>query len=225
MVASVMPRIVSGSSVARKVSKSTGLINNPADPGEEAGSCAVNIFHLSSATVSDRLAHISLGDYAPEIYDLLYLGDMQSGENIFRMNDKIISRNDVPSVEDEQQMQRELLEQHQALSEVKRALEIREREFKALAQRLKTSEDESSGYRARLEQQDRELELKRQELELLEHHLARTETALELERAESARLHFEIQQQRNMMAEKSGSILRRYKAPIGWLKKLIRKSR
>lgn len=182
--------VVSGSSVARRVSKSTGLINNPADPGEEAGSCAVNIFRLSSSTVSDRLAHISLRDYAPEIYDLLYLGDMRSGDNTFRMNDEILFRNDVPSAEAGQQMQRELLEQHQALSEVTRALEIRERELKALALRLKTSEDESSGYRARLEQQGGELEHKKQALTLLEHHLARTETALALERVESARLHF-----------------------------------
>lgn len=214
--------VVSGSSVARKVSKSTGLINNPADPGEAAGSCAVNIFHLSSATVADRLAHISLGNYAPEIYDLLYLGDPRNGENTFRMNDKILFRNDAPSAEAGQQMQRELLEQHQALSEVTRSLEIRERELEALALRLKTSEDESSGYRARLEQQDGELEHKKQALTLLEQRLARTETALALEREASARFQSEIQQLRNMMA---GSGLRRFKAPIRWLKKLIRKSR
>lgn len=69
-----------GSSVARKISKSTGYINNPADVGTKTGSCEVNLFRLSSDTAPERLSRISLAKYGTEIYDVLCLKDIRSGE-------------------------------------------------------------------------------------------------------------------------------------------------
>jgi len=57
-----------GTSIGRQVSKSTGLINNPVDPGAYAGECGV--FQLSA----DKFAIekiFKLGEGAQEIYDLL----------------------------------------------------------------------------------------------------------------------------------------------------------
>lgn len=73
--------IAFGSSVARKASKSSGLINNPSDPGEATGNCSVNLFHPFSAAEAGQLLSNSLADYGTEIYDLLCLSDTEAAQN------------------------------------------------------------------------------------------------------------------------------------------------
>jgi hypothetical protein len=57
-----------GSSVGRKLSKSTGLIANPADPGEPSGSCGVTVVNIKTGR---RLKHLDLDRVAGEVYDLM----------------------------------------------------------------------------------------------------------------------------------------------------------
>jgi uncharacterized protein DUF4915 len=57
-----------GSNVGRRVSKSTGLIANPADPGEASGSCGVTVVHIKTGR---RLKHLDLGRVGGEVYDLM----------------------------------------------------------------------------------------------------------------------------------------------------------
>ncbi|MGE5251239.1 MAG: DUF4915 domain-containing protein, partial [Bacteroidota bacterium] len=59
-----------GTSIGRKVSKSTGLLANPADPGEEIGQCAVT---LRACATGDLLYQRDLSWFGPEIYDVLLL--------------------------------------------------------------------------------------------------------------------------------------------------------
>lgn len=63
-------QFVAGTSVARKVSKSSGIINNPGDPGEPSGTCALVACRLG-AEGPQRLAGISLAAYGSEIYDVV----------------------------------------------------------------------------------------------------------------------------------------------------------
>jgi hypothetical protein len=58
------------SSVGRKVSKSTGLIANSADPGEEDGRSSMAIKNISNQQV---IADVDLSRYGPEMYDVLVL--------------------------------------------------------------------------------------------------------------------------------------------------------
>ncbi|MCI0709841.1 MAG: TIGR03032 family protein [Chloroflexi bacterium] len=60
--------IVVGSSKGRKISKSTGLINNMADPGVKVGKCEIHICELQTGREYDR---IDLSDFGDEIYDIL----------------------------------------------------------------------------------------------------------------------------------------------------------
>ncbi|HET9908418.1 MAG TPA: DUF707 domain-containing protein [Anaerolineales bacterium] len=57
-------------SIGRKVSKSTGRIANPADPGEPAGECGLVIGKVSNKEVLEK---IDLSWFGPEIYDTLIL--------------------------------------------------------------------------------------------------------------------------------------------------------
>jgi len=57
-------------SVGRTVSKSTGQILNPADPGTPSGACEITIYNIVEKKI---LAKIDLSEFGPEIYDLLLL--------------------------------------------------------------------------------------------------------------------------------------------------------
>jgi hypothetical protein len=57
-----------GSSVGRRLSKSTGLIANPADPGEPSGSCGVTVVNIKTGR---RLKHLDLDWVGGEVYDLM----------------------------------------------------------------------------------------------------------------------------------------------------------
>jgi hypothetical protein len=60
-----------GSSVGRRVSKSSGqVIENPADPGEVAGSCAISRISAENLAIEQT---INLDHLAREIYDLMVL--------------------------------------------------------------------------------------------------------------------------------------------------------
>jgi hypothetical protein len=62
------------SSIGRRVSKSTGLISNSADPGIPAGECNLIV---GSITSKEIIAQIDLSWFGPEIYDLLIIeGDL-----------------------------------------------------------------------------------------------------------------------------------------------------
>ena len=56
------------SSIGRKVSKSTGLIANSADPGEIEGKSGIVIRNIETQEV---LANVDLSSFGPEIYDVL----------------------------------------------------------------------------------------------------------------------------------------------------------
>jgi hypothetical protein len=64
----VGPDLYVGTSQGRRVSKSTGLINNPADPGELAGRSTVSRLETQSLKLVET---VDLDDLGEEIYDLL----------------------------------------------------------------------------------------------------------------------------------------------------------
>ena len=57
-----------GSNVGRRLSKSTGLIANPADPGEPSGSCGITVADVKAG---GRVKHFDLGWVGGEIYDIV----------------------------------------------------------------------------------------------------------------------------------------------------------
>lgn len=61
-----------GTSVARKVSKSSGIVNNPGDPGEPTGKCELAVCTLNTDGPK-RLAELSLAAYGSEIYEVVVL--------------------------------------------------------------------------------------------------------------------------------------------------------
>lgn len=69
---STAEQFVYGTSVARKVSKSSGIVSNPADPGEPAGECALVVCTLN-AGAPKKLVETSLAAYGSEIYDVAVL--------------------------------------------------------------------------------------------------------------------------------------------------------
>jgi hypothetical protein len=66
--------MVVGSSKGRTQSKSTGIIYNPADPGQISGSCSLYVFQLSdNFSKSKLIQHISLEEHSNEIFDILVI--------------------------------------------------------------------------------------------------------------------------------------------------------
>ena len=63
-----------GTSMGRQVSKSTGIINNVADPGVATGKCSVSCFSTATLTLENS---IDLTDYANEIYDIVPVYDTE----------------------------------------------------------------------------------------------------------------------------------------------------
>jgi hypothetical protein len=63
-------RVVVGTSVGRRKSRSTGRILNPLDEGVDAGTCALHVVDIESA---ETIQTISLDHYAREIYDIFAL--------------------------------------------------------------------------------------------------------------------------------------------------------
>lgn len=61
-------RVCVGSSIGRRISKSTGLVANPADPGKSAGKSKIAIWDLN---LNKYLADIDLSRFGPEIYDVV----------------------------------------------------------------------------------------------------------------------------------------------------------
>jgi hypothetical protein len=58
------------SSMGRKISKSTGLIANSADPGAVAGKAGLVVRNIKSHEI---IADVNLSKFGPEIYDVLVL--------------------------------------------------------------------------------------------------------------------------------------------------------
>lgn len=66
--------LVVGSSSGRKVSKSTGVVANPADPGMVEPACAVTVFRGQGSTWTSE-HHETFDDTHREIYDVVVLSD------------------------------------------------------------------------------------------------------------------------------------------------------
>lgn len=66
-------RLYCGVSKGRTTSKSTGIMNNPADPGIKAGQCAVLIYERRNHDLegSELIGEVNLERYGDEIYDIL----------------------------------------------------------------------------------------------------------------------------------------------------------
>ena len=62
------PDLFVGTSVGRRVSRSSGRVDNPADPGTTVGRCAVTQLSASDLAVKRTF---DLGAYGDEIYDLV----------------------------------------------------------------------------------------------------------------------------------------------------------
>jgi GT2 family glycosyltransferase len=60
-------------SIGRRISKSTGLISNPADPGEVAGECSLLLGNISEKRI---IRKTDLSWFGPEIYDVLVLQEV-----------------------------------------------------------------------------------------------------------------------------------------------------
>ncbi len=63
--------VCAASSIGRKISKSTGLIANPADPGAVAGKSRLSVKNINN---QKTILEIDLSRFGPEIYDVLRLG-------------------------------------------------------------------------------------------------------------------------------------------------------
>jgi hypothetical protein len=66
-------------SIGRKVSRSTGQIGNPGDPGEAAGQCGLTVKNIKN----EQLLTVDFSWFGPEIYDVLVLNDQQL--NLFEL--------------------------------------------------------------------------------------------------------------------------------------------
>ncbi|MGC2458710.1 MAG: DUF4915 domain-containing protein [Gallionellaceae bacterium] len=210
-----------GSSKARKISKSTGLINNPADPGQSSGECEINFFRLSTSGGITRLAGISLSNYAPEFYDVLCLDDVQSTPVTFEEGE---SEEQIVALAGDEQLQRDLLEQHQALSELSRILEARDQEINLLSERLNWREEEGKLRHAQLQQQAQELILLGQQLEQQAQEVLQLRADLAQETVLSNNLRADLAQQLNLLEEIYGSHSWRFTAPLRWLGRLVRRA-
>lgn len=60
--------VVIGTSLGRQVSKSTRILNNPADHGELAGECGLTVYHRDT----NQHESISLSQFGTEIYDICH---------------------------------------------------------------------------------------------------------------------------------------------------------
>jgi hypothetical protein len=67
-------RVCITTSIGRKVSRSTGQVGNPADPGEPLGQCSLIVQDVES---SKMLEMVDFSWFGPEIYDVLVLSDQQ----------------------------------------------------------------------------------------------------------------------------------------------------
>jgi hypothetical protein len=75
-LASLAPgRMAVGFNVTRKVSKSTGIENNPDDPGAGGGECGIGVYDLSAGEPR-LLAEFDMSEHGNEIYDLLCLAPL-----------------------------------------------------------------------------------------------------------------------------------------------------
>ncbi len=70
-------------SIGRRISKSTGLIANPADPGSTAGKSKLVVRGINNQKV---ITDIDLSRFGPEIYDILPLGEVVDISNLKRVN-------------------------------------------------------------------------------------------------------------------------------------------
>lgn len=68
-------KVFVATSVGRAVSRSTAVINNPADPGLTEGRCTLNLLSLDQMQIENSW---DLGAYGREIYDLVALEDVEA---------------------------------------------------------------------------------------------------------------------------------------------------
>lgn len=74
-------QFVVGTSAARKISKSSGIVNNPADPGEPSGTCTLAAYAVNAGKPLKQ-AELGLASLGSEIYDVLVLEWSESGNPV-----------------------------------------------------------------------------------------------------------------------------------------------
>jgi hypothetical protein len=65
--------VIFGTSSGRKTSKSTGLVNNPRDPGQRVGDCRILVYKKDSSNDYKFIDQVILYPQLTEIYDILFL--------------------------------------------------------------------------------------------------------------------------------------------------------
>lgn len=66
-------RAVTATSTARRQSKSTGIVENPADPGESTGRAALDVRRIDDGAPQGPMMEIDLSEFGSEIYDVICL--------------------------------------------------------------------------------------------------------------------------------------------------------
>jgi hypothetical protein len=169
-------RMAVGFNVTRKVSKSTGLENNPADPGAKGGECGIGIYDFSNKE-PQLLAQIDLSEHGNEIYDLFCLKPL-SGDGLVGEDASPLARSEPDTPRDWQQ---ENLSLHVQLTEFAHLLSERQRELDAAKLELDATRDlrqENQFLHARLGELAHTLSEIQNELEAKKHELASREQAV-----------------------------------------------
>lgn len=109
-------------SIGRRISKSTGLIANSADPGEPAGECSLLLGNVSEQKI---LGKIDLAWFGPEIYDVLVLQelriDLLALANISQRSERHVLQILLQQLNESNQ---QVVENKQQLAEVKQQLQM-----------------------------------------------------------------------------------------------------
>jgi len=111
--------------VTRKVSKSTGIENNPDDPGASGGECGIGVYDLAGGE-PHLLAEIDLSEHGKEIYDLLCLAPLGEAAEAAMGGASLPAppRSDSPL-----DLQQENLQLHVQLTEFAHALSQKQKEL------------------------------------------------------------------------------------------------
>lgn len=120
-------------SIGRRVSKSTGLIANPADPGEPSGECGILIGDVFEKRTIKK---IDLSWFGPEIYDVLALNDIAVDLLVLSNTSQMAERRAV------QILFQQLSEKNQQLTEINQQLTEISQQIQDLSTQIARKEQE-----------------------------------------------------------------------------------
>lgn len=169
-------RMAVGFNVTRKVSKSTGIENNPGDPGAKSGECGIGVYDLTNKE-PHLLAQIDLSEHGNEIYDLLCLNPL-SAEGL---EQKGVSPRNRSQLDTTQDWQQENLLLHVQLTEFAHMLSERQKELDAAKLELESTRDlrqENQFLQSQLVEVTHALSETQKELEIAMHELESREQAV-----------------------------------------------